>query len=109
VLALGDGRGLEFRAVRRPVGSSGTPLGEAAPGAIFWAVLGALAGGILLNLMPCVFPILGLKTLHISKAGESASEMSTLGCIGFPLDVRCRDPALHALPQDDELKIMDVT
>ena len=29
VLALGDGRGLEFRAVRRPVGSSGTPLGEA--------------------------------------------------------------------------------
>ena len=74
VLALGDGRGLEFRAVRRPVGSSGTPLGEAAPGAIFWAVLGALAGGILLNLMPCVFPILGLKTLHISKAGESASE-----------------------------------
>ncbi len=24
--------------------------------------------------MPCVFPILGLKALHISKAGESASE-----------------------------------
>jgi thiol:disulfide interchange protein len=41
---------------------------------MFWAVLGALAGGILLNLMPCVFPILGLKALHISKAGESASE-----------------------------------
>ncbi len=74
VLALGDGRGLEFRAVRRPVGSSGTPLGEAAPGAMLWAVLGALAGGILLNLMPCVFPILALKALHISKAGESAFE-----------------------------------
>jgi thiol:disulfide interchange protein len=57
-----------------PVGSSGTPLGEAPPGAMFSAVLGALVGGILLNLMPCVFPILGLKALHISKAGESASE-----------------------------------
>ena len=30
-------------------------------------------GGMLLNLMPCVFPILALKTLHISKAGESPS------------------------------------
>ena len=74
VLALGDGVGLEFRAVRRPIGSSGTPLGEAPPGAMFWAVLGALAGGILLNLMPCVFPILALKTLHLSRAGESAGE-----------------------------------
>ena len=74
VLALGDGRGLEFRAVRRPVGSSGTPLGEAAPGVMFWAVLGALAGGILLNLMPCVFPILALKALHVSRAGESPGE-----------------------------------
>ena len=61
-------------AVRRPIGSSGTPLGEAAPGAMFWAVLGALAGGILLNLMPCVFPILALKALHLSRAGELAGE-----------------------------------
>jgi DsbC/DsbD-like thiol-disulfide interchange protein/cytochrome c biogenesis protein CcdA len=74
VLALGDGRGLEFRAVQRPVGSSGTPLGEAGPGATLWAVLGALAGGILLNLMPCVFPILGLKALHLSRASEGTSE-----------------------------------
>ena len=34
-----------------------------------WAVLGAIAGGILLNLMPCVFPILALKALHLSRAG----------------------------------------
>ena len=37
--------------------------------AILWAVLGAIAGGILLNLMPCVFPILALKALHLSRAG----------------------------------------
>jgi thiol:disulfide interchange protein len=41
---------------------------------VVWAVLGAIAGGILLNLMPCVFPILALKALHISKAGEGARE-----------------------------------
>jgi thiol:disulfide interchange protein len=37
-------------------------------------VFGAIAGGILLNLMPCVFPILALKVLHISKAGEGGRE-----------------------------------
>ena len=69
VLALGDGRGLEFRAVRRPVGSSGTAIGALNSAAILWAVLGAIAGGILLNLMPCVFPILALKALALAKAG----------------------------------------
>ena len=39
-----------------------------------WAVLGAIAGGILLNLMPCVFPILALKALHLSRAGGEARE-----------------------------------
>jgi thiol:disulfide interchange protein len=38
------------------------------------AVLGAIAGGILLNLMPCVFPILALKALHISRAGGEGRE-----------------------------------
>ena len=74
VLALEDGRGLEFRAVPGPVPEGGTAVGELGASAILWAVLGAILGGILLNLMPCVFPILGLKALHISKAGESASE-----------------------------------
>ena len=74
VLALEDGRGLEFRAVPGPVPEGGSAIGERGASAILWAVLGAILGGILLNLMPCVFPILGLKALHISKAGESASE-----------------------------------
>ncbi|WP_308517716.1 protein-disulfide reductase DsbD family protein [Sphingomonas flavescens] len=76
VLALKDGRGLEFRAVQGPVPSGGEVIGGGALGAqaIFWAVLGALAGGILLNLMPCVFPILALKALHLSRAGGSQRE-----------------------------------
>jgi DsbC/DsbD-like thiol-disulfide interchange protein/cytochrome c biogenesis protein CcdA len=69
VIALGNGRGLEFQALAGPV-PEGTPLGSSfAAGALLWAVLGAIAGGILLNLMPCVFPILALKALHLSRAG----------------------------------------
>jgi DsbC/DsbD-like thiol-disulfide interchange protein/cytochrome c biogenesis protein CcdA len=74
VLALGDGRGLEFHAVPGAVPSDGAPIGGLGTNAILWAVLGALAGGILLNLMPCVFPILALKALHLSRAGSGAAQ-----------------------------------
>ena len=65
VLSFGDGRGLQLHAVPGPV-----PSGEG-PGtnAILLAILGALVGGMLLNLMPCVFPILALKALHLAKSG----------------------------------------
>jgi DsbC/DsbD-like thiol-disulfide interchange protein/cytochrome c biogenesis protein CcdA len=65
VLGTGDGRG--FALVAAP--------GEvAAPGTDGWrtallALLGAVAGGVLLNIMPCVFPILSLKALSLAKAG----------------------------------------
>lgn len=40
-------------------------------GASFIASLGlALAGGLLLNLMPCVFPVLSLKLLGFAKPGQ---------------------------------------
>lgn len=32
-------------------------------------VLAAFAGGLLLNVMPCVFPILSLKAIHLARAG----------------------------------------
>jgi DsbC/DsbD-like thiol-disulfide interchange protein len=69
VLALGDGKGLELHAVPGDVPTGGRALGETGTNAILWAVLGAIAGGLLLNLMPCVFPILALKALHLAKSG----------------------------------------
>ncbi len=77
VLALADGRGLSFEAVPGPVPDVGTSLDRLGGLAIWWAVLGAIAGGILLNLMPCVFPILALKALHVSRAGGDAREVRT--------------------------------
>jgi DsbC/DsbD-like thiol-disulfide interchange protein/cytochrome c biogenesis protein CcdA len=67
------GNGITFDARPGGVPTGGTLVGGAEPGlAPLWALLGlALAGGLLLNLMPCVFPILSLKALTLARAGES--------------------------------------
>ncbi|HUE79236.1 MAG TPA: protein-disulfide reductase DsbD domain-containing protein [Sphingomicrobium sp.] len=69
VLALGDGRGLEFTAEPGEVPDGGRPVADLGTRAILLALLGAIAGGLLLNLMPCVFPILALKAMHLAKSG----------------------------------------
>jgi len=69
VLALGDGRGLEINAMPGEVPKGGQPVGGLGAEAVLFAILGALVGGLLLNLMPCVFPILALKALHLAKSG----------------------------------------
>ncbi len=70
LLALGDGRGLKLVARPGAVPSGGERVGEVDWQLVLFAVLGALLGGILLNLMPCVFPILALKALHLARGGE---------------------------------------
>ena len=74
VLALGDGRGLEIKAVPGNVPDGGRRIGDRGLDAVIFAILGALAGGLLLNLMPCVFPILALKALHLAKSGGNERE-----------------------------------
>ena len=41
---------------------------------IWLLLLGALAGGLILNVMPCVFPILSIKALALARAGGDESE-----------------------------------
>ncbi|UTW44809.1 thioredoxin family protein [bacterium SCSIO 12696] len=38
---------------------------------ILWALGAAFLGGLILNLMPCVLPVLSLKMLSLAKMGES--------------------------------------
>lgn len=47
--------------------------GDAATGLATWlkALLLALGGGLILNLMPCVLPVLSLKALALTQSGES--------------------------------------
>ena len=37
---------------------------------LFWAVAAAFLGGLILNLMPCVFPVLAIKMLGFARHGE---------------------------------------
>jgi len=79
--AAGDG--VEITATPGPIPAGGTPLATdaAAPTlpALPWLVLAALGGGLLLNIMPCVFPILSLKALALARAGESEAEARAEG------------------------------
>jgi thiol:disulfide interchange protein len=88
VLALGDGRGLELGAQPGTVPPDGTPLRKAAAAsslsAILLAIGGALLGGLILNVMPCVFPIVSLKALSLARAGgdERAAKREALAYAG---------------------------
>jgi DsbC/DsbD-like thiol-disulfide interchange protein/cytochrome c biogenesis protein CcdA len=75
VLKFDDaGNGVSFTARPGEVPTGGEVIasgGEPALPALPWLLLAALAGGLLLNVMPCVFPILSLKALSLARAGES--------------------------------------
>jgi len=72
----GAGNGVSFEARVGAVPAGGIPLaGGGASLAPLWVLLGgAFLGGLILNLMPCVFPILSLKALTLARAGESQAE-----------------------------------
>ncbi|MBS0502245.1 MAG: thioredoxin family protein, partial [Proteobacteria bacterium] len=78
VLTLGNGTGLAVSGVPGMVPPAGDPVGEAAPSISLMTVLtafaGAILGGLILNIMPCVFPILSLKALSLARAGVEESE-----------------------------------
>ena len=72
ILAFSDGEGIRFIARAGEVGlADAPPLSGPATPALWSLLLAALAGGLILNLMPCVFPILSLKAISLVKSGES--------------------------------------
>ena len=65
VLSIGGGKGLSISATQGIV---------AAPMSGTWSVIllalgGAILGGLILNIMPCVFPIISLKALSLARSG----------------------------------------
>lgn len=78
VIAIGPDRGLSLAARPGKVPVAGVPIAATGDGApeggwrIFLLALGgAVLGGLLLNAMPCVFPILSLKALSLARGGET--------------------------------------
>jgi DsbC/DsbD-like thiol-disulfide interchange protein/cytochrome c biogenesis protein CcdA len=82
ILSFGNGAGVRFVARPGDIPAGGELIAgpAAAPLPPLWTlVLGALAGGLLLNIMPCVFPILSLKALTLARAGESEAKARAEG------------------------------
>lgn len=75
VLRIAAGKGLMLRAepgvVAAPMAAA--PMGAWLPAALL-ALGGALLGGLILNVMPCVFPILSLKALQLARGGVDERE-----------------------------------
>jgi thiol:disulfide interchange protein DsbD len=61
------------RAAEKPAASSTSTLG------LTLAILGALVGGFLLNLMPCVFPVLAIKVIGFAQADTSQAQHRAAG------------------------------
>jgi thiol:disulfide interchange protein DsbD len=61
------------------VASSGAaPIQAPAPSLTFWAALfGALIGGMILNLMPCVFPVLAIKVVSFVNVKDQRTRVAT--------------------------------
>ena len=89
VLRIGENMGLDLVAKPGAVAPGGTRIDTASAAApaegdmlalLATALGGALLGGLLLNIMPCVFPILSLKAISLAKAGgdEGAARRDAL-------------------------------
>ena len=84
LLRFNDAQGLLVRAIRGDVpvggdnvsvlGEGATEEGQQAQLGFGWVLSFSVLGGLLLNLMPCVFPILGLKALSLAKMGGAEGE-----------------------------------
>ncbi len=77
VFATGEKRGFEISAVPGPVPPVESNAGIAT---ILAALAGAILGGLLLNIMPCVFPVISLKAMSLARAGgdERAAKREAL-------------------------------
>ena len=78
LLKLSAGRRLSVHFEPEAVRLAGKPIAAASRSidmALFWTALGgAIIGGLILNLMPCVFPILSLKALSLARSGGDARD-----------------------------------
>ena len=82
--ASATGVGAQATAAARPFPS---PAIGAASGTLTIALAGALLGGLILNLMPCVFPVIGLKVLSFSQAAAGSTRTARRHALSFSAGV----------------------
>ena len=78
VLAIGGGQGMLISAKPGVVAAGeGAAGGESVWLTALAAFGAAILGGLILNIMPCVFPILSLKALSLAKSGQNDRQAKT--------------------------------
>ncbi len=86
-------------AVNFPAAATGIPISPTpapVPGSFWLALLGALLGGMILNLMPCVFPVLAIKVVGFARHGNNLQQQRTAG-LAYSAGVVLSFAALGAL------------
>lgn len=95
--ATGDGAGAAAGANGMPASTDGAPGASIDIKSLGLAMLAALAGGLILNLMPCVFPVIGLKILSFTEAAAGKPAVARRHAMAFGLGVVLTFVALAAL------------
>src|SRR5207248_4588562 len=54
---------------------------------LVWALVLAFAGGVLLNLMPCVLPVLSIKAFSLAQHAQSAAREVRVQAIAYTAGV----------------------
>ena len=54
---------------------------------LLYAVMSALIAGVILNFMPCVFPVLSIKILHLTEQREETPGRVRLHGIAYALGI----------------------
>lgn len=84
-LLVKDGKGFEFVAAKESAGTPGEPAADKP--AFLKILLFALLGGLILNLMPCVFPVLSIKALSLVKTSEKQPRLAQLHGLSYTAGV----------------------
>ncbi|MFW2831333.1 protein-disulfide reductase DsbD family protein [Sphingomonas sp. ID0503] len=77
VLRINEGDGLAVTLRKGTVPAAAVPITPDEPGdggTLLLAFGGAVLGGLILNIMPCVFPILSLKALSLARSGGTEAQ-----------------------------------
>ncbi len=84
----GERHAVRVRAIDTATSGAATAQTAAVTMAVWQAVLFALLGGLILNLMPCVLPVLSIKALSLVQHGENRAELRRSG-VAYTAGVLC--------------------
>ena len=98
ILTVRDGGGIDSVLQVSATPGPALAIGEPAQATGYWRLLGfALLGGLVLNLMPCVFPVLAVKTVGLAGLAGAGRRTAALHAASYTAGVLTAFAALGAI------------